>query len=359
MAFARTTNDDPKTHFLTGVPDDSISHLSWSQSSNPLLLAAGSWDNTVRIWKISPAMNNMVTSESVMLYRQEAPVLASAFSSDSSKFFAGGCSNTVMAYDLNSRDAAGMMVAKHDKPVIGVYWVQKFNSIITASWDGKVCMWDGRQAQPIWSENLESKIFASHFRPNIVCVASSNGKINAWNLDTIQHSKSRITLDSTLKCQVRSLSLFPNVTDKSGLVYTSIGGRAVVSYFLEENRSQNFSFKCHRQDTPGKGTQIYAVNAVDFHSTHGTFVTGGSDGNFTIWDKENRSRVKTFNNVESPVVDVKFHSETNLLAYATSYDWYKGLDQDMVLKSQRQIGVMQLRDDDVKGRPKTLGGGRR
>ncbi|GBE62145.1 mRNA export protein, putative [Babesia ovata] len=283
----------------------------------------------------------MVTSESVMLYRQEAPVLASCFSTDSTKFFAGGCSNTVMAYDLVSRNPTGMLVAKHDKPVIGVYWVQKFNAIMTTSWDGKICMWDGRQQQPVWSENIETKIFTSHFRPNIACVAGSNGKIHAWNLDNIQHAKSRVTLDSILKTQVRSLCLFPNVTDKSGIVYTSIGGRAVVSYFMEENRSQNFSFKCHRQDVPGKSTQIYAVNAVDFHNIHGTFVTGGGDGNFTIWDKEHRSRVKTFNNVDSPVVDVKLHSETNMLAYATSYDWYKGFDQDLLMKSRRQIGIMQ------------------
>ncbi|GFE55361.1 mRNA export protein, putative [Babesia ovis] len=359
MAYSRSVNDDPKTHLLSGIPDDSISHISWSHTSNPLLLAASSWDKTVRIWRISPAIGNTVTSESVMLYRQEAPVLTSCFTDDNSKFFAGGCNNTVMAYDLASRNTTGMLVAKHDKPVVGVYWVQKFSAIMTASWDGKLCMWDGRQSQPVWCENLESKIFASHFRPNIACVACSNGKINAWNIDNIQHSKNRVTLDSTLKCQVRSMCLFPNVTDKSGLVYTSIGGRAVVSYFMDENRSQNFSFKCHRQDVPGKSTQIYAVNAVDFHNVHGTFVTGGGDGNFTIWDKENRSRVKTFNNVDSPIVDVKIHSDTNLLAYATSYDWYKGFDQEMIMKSRRQIGVMQLRVDDVKGRPKTVGGGRR
>ncbi|KAK1441733.1 WD40/YVTN repeat domain containing superfamily protein [Babesia gibsoni] len=359
MAYARTTNDDPKTHFLTGIPDDSISHIAWSQPSNPLFLAAGSWDKSARIWKISPAMNNMVTSEAVMLYRQEAPVLACCFSSDNTKFFAGGCSNTLMAYDLHGGNTTGMVIAKHEKPVIGVHWVQKYNAILTASWDGKLCMWDGRQTQPVWSENLEAKIFSSHFRPNIACVATSNGKINAWNLDTIQHGKSRVTLDSTLKCQIGAICLFPNVTDKSGLVYTSIGGRAVVSYFLEENKSQNFSFKCHRQDVQTKGTQIYAVNAVDFHNIHGTFVTGGGDGNFTIWDKENRSRVKTFSNVDAPVVDVKFHSETNLLAYATSYDWHKGCDQEMMMKTPRTIGVMQLREDDTKGRPKTLGGGRR
>ncbi|CDR97781.1 mRNA export protein, putative [Babesia bigemina] len=358
MAYSRGSNDDPKTHFLTGLPDDSISHISWTHTANPLLLGAGSWDKSVRLWRVAPAIGNMVTSESVMLYRQEAPVLASCFSADGTKFFAGGCSNTVMAYDLVSRNPTGMLVAKHDKPVIGVYWVQKLNAIMTTSWDGKICMWDGRQQQPMWTENIETKIFASHFRPNIVCVAGSNGKIHAWNLDNIQHAKSKVTLDSILKCQVRSLCLFPNVTDKSGIVYTSIGGRAVVSYFTEENRSHNFSFKCHRQDVPGKSAQIHPVNAVDFHNVHGTFVTGGGDGVITIWDKEHRSRVKTFNNVDSPVVDVKIHSESNMLAYATSYDWYKGLDQDLLAKTRRQIGIMQLRDEDVKGRPKTIGGRR-
>ncbi|EDO05712.1 WD domain G-beta repeat family protein [Babesia bovis T2Bo] len=359
MAYSRSSTDDPKTHFLTGIPDDSISHIRWSHSSNPLLLSAGSWDKTVRLWRISPNIGNTLTSDCVVLYRQEAPILTSCFSDDNTKFFAGGCSNTVMAYDLASRNATGVLVARHDKPVTSIYWVQKYNALLTASWDGRVCLWDGRQSMPVWFDNVDAKIFAFHFRPNVACAGCHNGKIFVWNLDDIQHAKNRVMFDSTLRCQIRSISLFPNLTDKGGFIYSSIGGRAVVKHFVEVNRDSTFTFKCHRQELQNKGGQIYSVNAIDFHNNHGTFVTGGGDGNFVIWDKDNRSRLKQFNNVDAPVVDVKLHSDTTILAYATSYDWYKGYNQDLLMKTRRQIGVMQLRSEDFKPRPKTVGGGRR
>uniref|UniRef100_A0A3B0N5X0 SONA homologue, putative n=1 Tax=Theileria annulata TaxID=5874 RepID=A0A3B0N5X0_THEAN len=343
MSFSRTTFDDqPQKYMLNNLPNDSISHLRWSTTTNPLLLTAGSWDKTLRIWKINTGLGNAINTDMVCSFKQDAPVLCSAFSADSMRLFGGGCTNNVLTYDLNNPSGAGVIIARHQKPVNGVHWIPQFNLLLSTSWDGFVNLWDGRQEQPVWSENLNSKVFASDVKDNIMCVADSNRKLNVWSLEKLQHSNSKITIDSSLKLQIRALSLFPDTKVRSGVAYSSIGGRCVVNYFTEDEKKNNFSFKCHRQDQPGKGTFTYSVNAIDFHTVYGTFVSGGGDGTFTIWDKDNKSRVKAFSNVGAPVVDVKFMSEGNLLAYATSYDWYKGLNHSLISNTNKSIGIIKV-----------------
>jgi hypothetical protein len=61
------------------------------------------------------------------------------------------------------------------------------------------------------------------------------------------------------------------------------------------SKSVEFAYKCHRldaKDSPDKVAQIYAVNAISFHSRYGTFATAGSDGSYAFWDKDKRQRLK-------------------------------------------------------------------
>lgn len=38
--------------------------------------------------------------------------------------------------------------------------------------------------------------------------------------------------------------------------------------------------------------QVFAVNDITFHKQFGTFVTAGSDGGFTIWDGQQKTKIK-------------------------------------------------------------------
>ena len=39
---------------------------------------------------------------------------------------------------------------------------------------------------------------------------------------------------------------------------------------------------------------MYAVNALAFHPTLGTFATGGSDGFVNVWDRLHKKRIAQF-----------------------------------------------------------------
>jgi WD40 repeat protein len=44
--------------------------------------------------------------------------------------------------------------------------------------------------------------------------------------------------------------------------------------------------------TAREGTDIYAVNTIKFHPTHGTFATAGGDGTYNFWDKDSKQRLR-------------------------------------------------------------------
>ena len=71
-----------------------------------------------------------------------------------------------------------------------------------------------------------------------------------------------------------------------GYLVGSVEGRVAVNHVEDANSGKNFTFKCHRE-----GNDVYAVNAMTFHPSTGTFVTAGSDGAYNfcvscqkIWD---------------------------------------------------------------------------
>lgn len=87
----------------------------------------------------------------------------------------------------------------------------------------------------------------------------------------------------------------------------------------------NFTFKCHRSN--GTNTQyqdIYAVNDIKFHPQHGTLATAGSDGRFSFWDKDSRTKLKTSEQMEQSITACCFNHDGQIYAYSVSYDWSKG-----------------------------------
>ena len=67
----------------------------------------------------------------------------------------------------------------------------------------------------------------------------------------------------------------------------------------------------------------HQVNCIAFHPTHGTLATVGSDGRFSFWDKDARTKLKTSDPMEQPISSCAFNYNGNIFAYSVSYDWSK------------------------------------
>ena len=65
------------------------------------------------------------------------------------------------------------------------------------------------------------------------------------------------------------------------------------------------------------------VNSIAFHPEYGTLSTAGSDGKFSFWDKDARTKLKTSEQMEQPITCCAFDAKGQIFAYAVSYDWSK------------------------------------
>ncbi|KAL9098805.1 MAG: hypothetical protein Q9187_009596, partial [Circinaria calcarea] len=99
-------------------------------------------------------------------------------------------------------------------------------------------------------------------------------------------------------------------------------------------------------------SNVYAVNAINFHPVHGTFSTAGSDGTFHFWDKDAKHRLKGYPEVGGPISATAFNRAGGIFAYAVSYDWSKGY----AVNTPQTINKVMLHPvgpDECKPRPKT------
>ena len=68
---------------------------------------------------------------------------------------------------------------------------------------------------------------------------------------------------------------------------------------------------------------VFQVNDIKFHPTHGTLATVGSDGKFSFWDKDARTKLKNSEPMDQPITSCCFNHNGQIFAYAVSYDWSK------------------------------------
>ena len=71
------------------------------------------------------------------------------------------------------------------------------------------------------------------------------------------------------------------------------------------------------------GLILLQVNDIAFHPVHGTLATVGSDGSFSFWDKDARTKLKPSEAMEQPITCCCFNNNGQIFAYAVSYDWSK------------------------------------
>merc|ERR1719272_508793 len=134
---------DPNTNgdaVVPNPPDDAVSCLAWSPVGN--ILAAGSWDKSVRIWEVGAA-----GVQAKLAYNHEAPVLCCNWSKDGQRLVSGGCDNKVKLKIMATQQE--QQIGQHDAPVSGVSVVDDMNMVVSASWDKTIRFWNCQQPTPI------------------------------------------------------------------------------------------------------------------------------------------------------------------------------------------------------------------
>ncbi|KAJ8258505.1 hypothetical protein COCON_G00175170 [Conger conger] len=321
---ATTDNHNPmKDVEVTSPPDDSISCLAFSPPTMPAnFLIGGSWANDVRCWEVQDNGQTVPKAQQT----HTGPVLDVCWSDDGSKVFTASCDKTAKMWDLNSNQA--MQIAQHDGPIRTIHWIKapNYSCIMTGSWDKTLKFWDTRSPKPVMSLQMPERAYSADVVYPMAVVATADRGLIVYQLEN-QPSEFR-RIESPLKHQHRCVAIFKDKQGKpTGFALGSIEGRVAIHYINPPNPAKdNFTFKCHRSNGTNTATaqDIYAVNAISFHPVHGTLATVGSDGRFSFWDKDARTKLKTSEQLDQPITASSFNSNGNIFAYASSYDWSKG-----------------------------------
>ncbi|EIW74254.1 Poly(A)+ RNA export protein [Coniophora puteana RWD-64-598 SS2] len=317
---------------IPNPPEDSISSLAFSPngrgpSAGNDFLAVGSWDASVRIYEVAP--NGQAIGRA--LYKHDAPVLNVAWGPDLSRVFSGGADNAARMFDTATGQAT--QVGAHDAPVRSVRWAQVNGSglLITSGWDKIVKYWDVRapSGTPVGSVQLPERCYSMDVcttgSRHFLVAATAERHVSMYDL--VNPATPWKNLSSPLKWQTRVVRCFeplPEAKSGTGFAIGSIEGRLGVHFAEDRETVNNYTFRCHRQEPTKNETKIFAVNDIVFHPVHGTFVTCGSDGTISVWDKDARTRQKTFDTAPGPISALSCSGSGRFLAYAVSYDWSRG-----------------------------------
>ncbi|KAE9408488.1 WD40 repeat-like protein [Gymnopus androsaceus JB14] len=328
---------------ISNPPSDSISSLAFSSKAD--YLAVGSWDNSVRVYEISPQGQ----SQGRAMYSHQAPVLSVCWNEASSRIFSGGVDNTGLMFDVGTGQAT--QVAQHDGPVKVVKWVNTPNAgvLVTGSWDKTIKYWDLRTPSPIATVTLPERCYTLDAHYPLMVVGTAERHVQLFDL--AKSTTPYKTIVSPLRRQTRVITCC-HPSDKTGFAVGSIEGRVAFQYIEEKNRSYDYSFRCHRQDSkPNNKDQslVYSVNDINFHPVHGTFSTCGSDGTIHFWDKDARMRLKSFDPAPAPIACSTFNRNGSMFAYAVSYNWHKGFP-GMTKENPNKLMLHAVKDEEVRKR---------
>lgn len=281
---------------VSDPPNDAISQIAFNPNYD--ILAVSSWNNSVSCYQYDTSNSNGVQTRQIGSQRHDRGVLCCCWDQTGDVVFSGGCDNTVRLWKVKDQSNNNFVtLGQHNAAIKGIHFVAELNLVITGSWDRSVSYWDVRSSQRQSTVSLPGKVFCSAQRGNMLVVGLSNKLVAIFDLRNYQ--KHRSMEKTVLKHQLRAIEVFP---DQKGFVCASIEGRTAIKHFDSFNSGKDFSFKCHRHQrgSDKQSQDVFAVNTLRFNTQFGTFASGGDDGQINVWDKENRSRLKHFEQIKLP-----------------------------------------------------------
>lgn len=285
--------EGPHTITANVPPADTVSDITIHPSFD--VFAATAWDNSICFYDF--ALDNKKTT------KFSAPLLCGQFY-DGSKIVAGSATGTLFINDFNTNQINE--IKAHEK---GIKNCKLYNNIVlTASWDHTIKFWDLRSNQPVFTLNLESKIYSMDIQGDHVAAALANNQIVYFNVKELSSKK---ILKTKFKYQLRSIRCSSDKVFVGGIE----GAIETITY----DNTPDILLKIHRV-----GNMVYTVNCIDVNPINNSIIaSGGSDGSLILYNKPQRYKVHS-SKENSPITACRFTRDGNFLIYAIGEDWSKG-----------------------------------
>lgn len=360
----------PFDYVVNDKIDDTIQTIKFHQSNDPSnqIFSAGGWDSILRIYSLKYNVLNLGTAPSTVsgiefsLDQYKAPQVDIQVGLLTSKAFtepilsSQWINNTVYvsdteggiySFDLNTSGI--MKIGGHNAGCKELVHYNNMNLLISGGWDNFIHFWDLRSPNPAISLNMNNKIYSMSLTRDLFVVGMDKLRVCYFNMGNLRGNFNKeAEFNSHLKYQTKSIATF---SDGSGYSIGSIEGRvACKNVFLDRKpimkddvmtTEGDFAFRCHRSGQ--NKTDVYAINSIAYNPTYGTFATGGGDGEFCIWDRISKAKLKTGSFQDNaPITSLQYSNCGNILVYASGYDWAKGIYGEGLYSNK--IGVHYLPD---------------
>ena len=361
-----------RDYFVPDQIEDTVQCLKFIPTQNVNYLAAGGWDNKLRIFNINyNVMNSLSTIEEAQItsnleygYQHNSPIFSVSWEGNTGRIFTSCADGSVNVLDMTKKNLT--TIGNHKSACKEVIYHQNYNILLTGGWDGVVNIFDLRSSGPVCSYQFENKVYSMSCVKDLFVVGLSEMRIAYFDLRKLQNKifKPELIFNSHLKYQTRKVCCFP---DGKGFAEGSIEGRVAIKNIRDLNNppqinkengtimgkddqgKDDFAFRCHR-NTKANPVLVYAVNDIAFNPVYGTFCTVGSDGIYSIWDKVNRSRLfeRTETQDKTPLTACDYNSSGTLIAFASGYDWSRGAEAAKEYINANKIGIHFLPSNQRK-----------
>ena len=309
------------------APTETVSCLRWSSVGN--WLAASSWSKEVRIWNVNTSLGSTTPTA---IISQTAPVLSCDWNHSGNTVFHGACDGGVRMSIIDRPAApATATLGSHLAPIKSVIWNKTIQTVISGSWDKTVRFFDPRRhnTSAATSSNnysasescevtvlkMSERVHSMDNRDHLLAIATADRAVNLYDLRNLKVPVREYTTPLLEKTST-SLCIFP---DGKSFALGSIEGRVRIEYI--DDAKKGFAFRCHKVGA----YDAYGVNAMAVTDAHDAMATAGGDGSFAFWDKEKRTKLRQFERLSQPITACCFSRDGHIFAYATGYDWSKGI----------------------------------
>ena len=297
-----------------GGPVNSVSF-----SPDGTMLATGSWDSTVKLWKVATG-GNPATIEGHVDMAEAASV---SFSPDGSILAFGSRGNMVKLWDV----AAGELTAafEHTDRVVAVSFSPDGSILASASWDNTVRLWDVAAGELMAAFEHTDRVVAVSFSPDgsILASASWDNTVKLW--------------DITAREGIATL-------ETGGPVSFSPDGKTLASYSFDDGTVKLWNVATREIIATFHGSGPFSF------SSDGTILAVGAGFLVELWDLATGEVLATLSGHNAWVTSVSFAPDGTVLA--------SGSDDGLVITwdasgwtQPRPFRLVKISGDDQQGAP--------
>lgn len=340
------------------LPNDTVQVLKFCPAKTDIL-AAGCWDETVRIYQLVANMGQkgMVQQACVNV---GAPVLDLVwYPNGQGLFVATGDPNTnIIFLPLNSSSPTPSPIGVHQGLVcMGFAQIQNFELLITAGLDKQLAFWMMNQGK--WERKFNAMLPKSPTCMDIDLISNFvllglECDIGIYMLDKLQKGDPSVQfIELLLKSPITCVKVRDRAQDPENLFKPQ--ERAMVAcgadgrIWYGEIKMNNFQktdiilFKAH-----SKKNQLYPVNGVGFSKVaHHSMYTVSSDGCTYFWDTVKKNKLSGYTIGDGiPITAADLSPDQSMFAFAVGYDWSLGVWGTTKCKIRPRILIHQMNQRD-------------